>query len=165
MGNKAYIIFTDEKEKDISPAIYLHWNGGAESVYAFLAELDRRQVRGCSVDYEAARFCQIVGEFFDGKDKLTSLSLGVMNGPKKITAKSLAPFDEWDNGVFIVSRKRDALGKPFTSMKRFHKGHFLTPLQVESEKRKALSHDYNVGEHTIAKTFEELTIGKTVEGV
>ncbi len=39
MGNRATIIFTDGK-KSFSPAVYLHWNGGPESVYAFLEELD-----------------------------------------------------------------------------------------------------------------------------
>ena len=62
MGNRATVIF--QAQDTISPAIYLHWNGGPESVYQFLDELDRRKVRG-DADYEAARFVKIVGEFFD----------------------------------------------------------------------------------------------------
>ena len=64
MGNRAIVIFSDKEEKNILPAVYLHWNGGPESIYAFLDELDRRKV-GDNRHYETARFIQIVGEFMD----------------------------------------------------------------------------------------------------
>ncbi len=103
MGNRATIIFTDGK-KSFSPAVYLHWSGGPESVYAFLAELDRRKVRA-DQEYECARFIQLVGEFFD-QDKIGSLSLGVTNGPKSDDLEELArvPTDKGDNGIYLVNR-------------------------------------------------------------
>lgn len=58
------------------------FNGGPESVYAFLDELNRRKVRA-DADYECARFIAIVAKFFD-KEAYTSLSLGVTNGPASI---------------------------------------------------------------------------------
>jgi hypothetical protein len=37
MGNRAYVVFESGNER--SPAIYLHWQGGPESIYAFLHAL------------------------------------------------------------------------------------------------------------------------------
>ena len=62
MGNRAIVIFKDGEE--YSPHVYLHWNGGIESVAAFLTEMNRRGWH--RTDYAAARFCQVVGEFFSG---------------------------------------------------------------------------------------------------
>lgn len=97
MGNRAYVIFEDKESQHFSPAIYLHWNGGPESVYAFLDELDRRGVRA-DQEYEAARFVQVVGEYF----MPDQLSLGVTSGPS-----SAADLGQWageDNGLYLVCR-------------------------------------------------------------
>jgi hypothetical protein len=106
MGNRANVVFVagQGKNQTISPAVYLHWNGGPESVYAFLDELDVRGVRADG-EYEAARFVQIVGEFFD-EDYHSTLSLGILGGPKAITATALdkLPTDSGDNGFYIVRR-------------------------------------------------------------
>ena len=106
MGNRANVIFTNGER--ISPCIYLHWNGGPESVYAFLAELDRREVRP-DAEYEAARFTQIVGELFDERTR-GGLSLGILNGPKSIdaVALSLLMTDQGDNGFYVFDRRADA---------------------------------------------------------
>jgi hypothetical protein len=60
MGNRGTVVFTDGQHS-FSPAIYLHWHGSANYIYAFLEELDRRKVRA-DRSYDAARFVQIVGE-------------------------------------------------------------------------------------------------------
>lgn len=65
MGNRAIVIFEDEKSTEFSPAVYLHWNGGPESVYPFLDEMDRRHIRTGDGAYESARFIQLIGEYFD----------------------------------------------------------------------------------------------------
>lgn len=65
MGNRAHIIFPKARV-----AIYLHWNGGLESVVTFL---DYASEIGMGDDsYGAARLCQIIGNYFGG-----TLSLGV----------------------------------------------------------------------------------------
>jgi len=97
MGNRAYVIFEDRDSKTFSPAIYLHWNGGPESVYAFLDELDRRGVRA-DQEYEAARFVQVVGEYF----MPDQLSLGVVSGPT--SAADLGRWAREDNGLYLVCR-------------------------------------------------------------
>lgn len=97
MGNRAYVIFEDKHSQQFSPAIYLHWNGGPESVYAFLNELDRRGVRA-DQEYEAARFVQIVGEYFMPEQ----LSLGIVSGPS--SAADLGRWAREDNGLYLVCR-------------------------------------------------------------
>jgi hypothetical protein len=103
MGNRATVIFTDGKDQ-FSPAVYLHWNGGPESVYAFLKVLDDRGHRA-DQDYECARFIQIIGDFFD-QDSISTTSLGVANGPKDDTPASLSEVqtDHGNNGFYLVNR-------------------------------------------------------------
>ena len=64
MGNRATVFFTDDG-KAIEAGIYLHWNGGAESVYTFLDYAKSKGVRTDAV-YCMARMCQIIGNYFGG---------------------------------------------------------------------------------------------------
>lgn len=169
MGNRANIVFVDKSEERVSPNIYLHWNGGPESVYPFLDELDRRNVRA-DQDYECARFIHIVGEYMD-QDNIHSLSLGVVNGPENITIDALnkVPTDNGDNGFYIVCREV----KPYT-VRRFlcdyeaknEKGENTYPVVerdkkwVNKERKEAYKHGYNVhkkGQETIAEFFKRST--------
>lgn len=84
MGNRAII----KAEGNDNKAVYLHWNGGRDSVEAFLKYCELRGFRGFDDPYGMARFCQVVGNFF-GPD---GLSLGIMD-----CAES-----HGDNGVYIV---------------------------------------------------------------
>ena len=68
MGNRAYINLVDH-----NLSIYLHWNGGPESVAAFL--LYAQQVGIRSNEYFPARLVQIIGNFIHG-----TLSLGIKHG-------------------------------------------------------------------------------------
>jgi len=56
MGNRALIKAKDNTNK----AVYLHWNGGRDSVEVFLKYCELRKFRGFDDDYGMARFCQIV---------------------------------------------------------------------------------------------------------
>ena len=59
MGNRA-VITTEDK----NIGIYLHWNGGRESIETFLAYCDMKGIRPFEIDnYGWARFCQVVGNF------------------------------------------------------------------------------------------------------
>ena len=156
MGNRAHVIFHDEKNKEISPAVYLHWNGGPESVYSFLDELERRKVRN-DTEYAPARFVAIVSEFFDS-EKYTSLSLGVTNGPEEITPAALEPFNHGDNGVYVV-----AMNNGNQRMRRF-KGHPLSelpPRDVTREENAARKDGYMNPEDGIPSVYDK---SKPVEG-
>jgi len=92
MGNRAIV-----KPVDKNYGVYLHWNGGINSVTGFLEYCKLKQYRpfGCagSDGYGIARFCQVVGNFFGG-----GLSIGI---------EDLDPYKDdygWslDNGIYII---------------------------------------------------------------
>lgn len=135
MGNRAVIIFTNPDATEFSPAVYLHWNGGPESIYQFLDELDRRKVRA-DQNYECARFVQIVGEFMDN-EKRSSLSLGVMNGPHHM--RNVRGMSLGDHGVYLVARVEG--GK--TIMRRFQRdADEMSAERVAEEEIDARKHKY-----------------------
>ena len=93
MGNRAVISFD---ENDNAIGVYLHWNGGPESVLAFLDAAKELGIRGGEDrPYFFARFCQIIGNFFGGT---TSVGIGPV--------KSLDT-DNGNNGWYIIDNKLD----------------------------------------------------------
>lgn len=86
MGNRAFIKFHGQ-----NTGIYLHWNGGRDSVEVFLEYCRLKEYR--PDDYGVARMCQVIGNFFGGE-----LSLGVMS----TKGMSNSDLDSGDNGVYIV---------------------------------------------------------------
>lgn len=92
MGNRAII-----KPINENIGVYLHWNGGINSVTAFLEYCklkDYRYLGGERADgYGIARFCQVVGNFFGG-----GLSLGIMTGVEA-TEECAAGLD---NGIYVI---------------------------------------------------------------
>lgn len=91
MGNRA-VITTKQAFDNNGIGVYLHWNGGRDSVEAFLMYCKLRGFRSPSSDsiYGWARFCQVVGNYFGG-----GLSLGIGN-------VNALDCDNWDNGVYII---------------------------------------------------------------
>lgn len=86
MGNRAVITTRD---KNIG--VYLHWNGGRDSVEAFLKYCELKGYRTPERDnYGWARLCQIIGNYFGGE-----LSLGIDKYEK-------LDRDNGDNGVYII---------------------------------------------------------------
>lgn len=84
VGNRAII----KAEGNENKAVYLHWNGGRDSIEAFLKYCELRGFRGFEDDYGMARFCQVVGNFF-GAD---GLSIGITDHVES----------QGDNGVYVV---------------------------------------------------------------
>jgi len=155
MGNRAYVIFANATFKQLGPAIYLHWNGGAESIYPFLDELDRREVR-VQADYESARFIAIAAEYFD-QAYYGTLSLGVENGPRRLA--DVWKFDPGDNGVYVVARdgKGGRVVRRFFQDRAEKKARELTLAEVEAECIAAYAHKYSTGERPIAAAFTKIT--------
>jgi len=93
MGNRALIAFKEKestKKKEEVPCIYLHWNGGRDSVEAFLDATRRLGVRKHDQSYGMARLTQIIANYLGG-----TLSIGISN------------VGDWDlgfldNGVYWV---------------------------------------------------------------
>ena len=167
MGNRATVIFTDENEKVISPAVYLHWNGGPESIYGFMNEMDRRNIRR-DQNYECARFIGIVTDYFD-QDGLGTTSIGVVSYPgDSIDVETLnkVPTDHGDNGFYIICRTKDGV-----RMRRFTETYGGSVYEcslgewseekVEQEKKFALKNDYI---EDFNKFFIELQGERKIEG-
>lgn len=92
MGNRAII-----KPIDSNIGVYLHWNGGINSVTSFLEYCKLKGYRdfgGKNADgYGIARFVQVVSNFFGGGD-----SIGIETNVKETEdcASGL------DNGIYVV---------------------------------------------------------------
>lgn len=86
MGNRAVIT-----TKDKTLGVYLHWNGGRDSVEAFLKYCELKGYRCPEKDcYGWARLCQVLGNFFGGE-----CSVG-------IDLYDRLDRDNGDNGVYII---------------------------------------------------------------
>jgi hypothetical protein len=144
MGNRALIVF---KACGVtSPAISLHWNGGPESVYAFIDALGRYGVR-VDANYEAARFIQIAGNFLGG-----TLSVGVRNVDR------VEDLECEDSGVYVIERAVADPGMPWhtTGVRHIRRrigDRWLTAAQVDSERQQAYRHPYHVDD-TIAAAID-----------
>ncbi|WP_072500081.1 hypothetical protein [Olsenella phocaeensis] len=87
MGNRA-VITTPQRKL----GVYLHWNGGRDTVEPLLRYCELKGYRDpASDDYGWARMCQVLGNFFGG-----STSLGV------IPYSTDERMDPGDNGVYVI---------------------------------------------------------------
>ena len=90
MGNRA-VITTRENFVNNGVGVYLHWNGGRDSVTAFLTYCKLQDYRAPDEDcYGWARLCQVIGNYFGGT---TSLGLDTVDR---------LDCNKWDNGVYII---------------------------------------------------------------
>jgi hypothetical protein len=92
MGNRAVISFKCEGvPKEYSPSIYLHWNGGRDSIEGFLKAHEKADFRNGA--YGIARLIQLITNWFGG-----GLCVGV-------GVYSQMDTDNFDNGVYWVCSK------------------------------------------------------------
>lgn len=90
MGNRA-VITTESNYHNNGVGVYLHWNGGRDSVEAFLTYCNMKNYRPPEVDcYGWARLCQVIGNFFGG---FCSVGIDTIN---------YLDCDNYDNGVYII---------------------------------------------------------------
>ena len=99
MGDRARVVFKDlfkdDKEENISPAIYLHWQGS--SVMELLNKTKIQMDGRSDCDYVSARFVQVCANNLDSDN----LSIGIVNVGR--LNRFELDFADDDNGVFIVS--------------------------------------------------------------
>ncbi len=89
MGNRAVITTSPFGKENVG--VYLHWNGGKDSVEAFLKYCELYKHRPPSVDcYGWARLCQVIGNFFGD-----TTSIGV-------DKCSRLDCDNKDNGTYLI---------------------------------------------------------------
>lgn len=88
MGNRA-VITTPEREL----GVYLHWNGGRDSVEAFLKYCELRGFRAPDADeYGWARLCQVIANYMGAN----GLSVGIS---RYTTDERMDP---GDNGIYVI---------------------------------------------------------------
>ena len=125
MGNRAVVCFANEREvaqyrdkrkgelnlsgfvaaNPNKVGVYLHWNGGLDSVRAFCHACKLLGYRGgASDDYGVARFVQTACNFF-GEDRLC------------VGVDTLEHLDtnNFDNGVYVVNDDWTVIGREFHS--------------------------------------------------
>ena len=128
MGNRAVIAFVnDEGKKDKnSVGIYLHWNGGRDSVEGFLQTAKDYELRSGS--YGVARLTQIIANGLGG-----TLSLGVD------LLKNL-DCDNYDNGVYWIDQNfniidREYISRPdFKEQQQYSLTEFVKSLKKDNDK-------------------------------
>lgn len=92
MGNRAII-----KGKNSDLGLYVHWNGGYDSVYPILQYCKLKGYRGMDADsYGLARLCQVYANFFGGTN-----SVGIEKVERNMTACIVEGYG-LDNGVYEV---------------------------------------------------------------
>lgn len=101
MGNRAVI---QMKGSDVG--IYLHYNGGRDSVEGFLTYCKLRGFRGD--DYGMARLTQVIANFFGG-----DLSIGIDTVDK-------LDCNNQDNGVYIIDDKFNIIERKYAPNKEQH---------------------------------------------
>ena len=102
MGNRAVITTAPFRKTKVG--IYIHWNGGRDSVKPFLDYCRLKGYRGPVSDcYGIARLTQVIANFFGGE-----LSIGVD------LVKNL-DCDNGDNGVYLVDDNWNIVGRKYFS--------------------------------------------------
>jgi len=127
MGNRATVVFDIREpgyreQSDALPAVYLHWNGGPESVYGF-ADTVYRRFRGGRPggDPQAfgARFVQAAADLFpDG------LSVYLTATTRAALRDDPGRIDPGDNGVYVFGTD---------GVRRYVTDRWLTPDEVTHE--------------------------------
>lgn len=120
MGNRAVITASKalnvQNSSDIG--VYLHWNGGRNSVEAFLKYCELKNYRSPDTDnYGWARLCQVIGNYFGGS---TSIGIDKCNR---------LDCDNGDNGTYIISGWKIVDRKYFRGSEQ--QGHSLMDMLID----------------------------------
>ena len=102
MGNRAVITTRENFENNTGLGVYLHWNGGRDSVRAFLEYCRLRSFRTPERDdYGWARLCQVIGNFMGAEG--CSVGIDEIGRLDK---------DNGDNGTYLIEGWR-IVGREF----------------------------------------------------
>ena len=121
MGNRA-VITTRDNLKNNGVGVYLHWNGGRDSVKAFLMYCKLKDYREPEYDnYGWARLCQVLGNFFGGD---ADVGIDTLNN---------LDTDNGDNGVYIIENWEIVDRVNFDGVEQYE--HSLLNMLLEINKR------------------------------
>lgn len=148
MGNRA-VITTKKNFENNGVGIYLHWNGGYDSVSAFLKYCELKGYRSPDRDcYGWARLCQVIGNFFGG-----TTFIGIDTVDK-------LDCDNYDNGVYIIEDWKIVDRKYFKGTEQMEYDLQKMLLDIDESMPK----DEQIGEYLKAKEINtnELKVGDIV---
>lgn len=148
MGNRA-VITTKENFENNGVGVYLHWNGGYDSVSAFLKYCELKGYRSPDTDcYGWARLCQVIGNFFGG-----STSIGIDTVDK-------LDCNNYDNGVYIIKGWEIVDRKHFKGAEQMNHDMEDMLMGIDTAMPKA----EQIGEYLEAKEIpaDEVKVGDTV---
>lgn len=129
--------------------VYLHWNGGRDSVEAFLKYCELKGYRSPDKDsYGWARLCQVIGNFFGGGNSIGIDTLWHLDR------------DNGDNGVYIIEGWKIVDRYYFDGTEQH--GYDLKEMLVEIDRR--MPEEERLGELLTAEkvSTSDLRIGDTV---
>ena len=115
MGNRAVIAFKAEPKT----GIYLHWNGGPESVLAFIDAAKQRGARGPEqCDYAFAALASTIGLFIHAE------SMPGFSANRELLSFGIGPIetldcDNYDNGLYWIDYDWTIASREYTSCKKF----------------------------------------------
>lgn len=134
MGNRAVIttstLYDVQNSNDIG--VYLHWNGGRDSVEGFLKYCDLKGYPSPEKDnYGWARLCQVIGNFFGG-----TYSIGIDRCQR-------LDCDNCDNGTYIIKDWQIVGRKYFDSVEQqeYDLTDFLLSINEAQPVKEQLSED------------------------
>jgi len=143
MGNRAVITLKPHEGKsyDNQIGIYVHWNGGRDSIEAFLTYCKLRGFRSPSSDsYGFARLTQVIANFFGGD----GLSIGVD------VCKHL-DCHNYDNGVYLI-KDWEIVGRDHFSGQE-QKAYSLIDMLIDIDKSQPM--EMQLGEDEIKELMAE----------
>ena len=159
MGNRA-IITTERK----NIGIYLHWNGGRDSVEGFLGYCKLQGYRGTLSDesYGFARLVQVIGNFFGG-----STCVGITTSIGSVG----------DNGIYIIDDNweivgREGIGRLFTEQKEYDFKDIILAIDERQPEHVRLGEDYLAAEQVQASelktgdiVYERVSDSQPIQGI
>lgn len=152
MGNRAVICASNyiEPKNSTELGVYLHWNGGRDSVEAFLKYCKLKGYRPPETDnYGWARLCQVIGNFFGG-----STSIG-------IDKCCNLDCDNGDNGTYII-KNWEIVGRKYMHGSEQHE-YNLTEMLIEIDQAQPVKEQFGI-EFFEAKEvpIDEIEIGDEI---
>lgn len=148
MGNRAAVAFTDGHNPKPHSWVYLHWNGGPESVYALWDVMVERNLHCHSASYTTAQFVRLACDLISGDG---GLSVGIECFATPTHAANCAD----DNGAYVF---HISTGKCERTVRTYNTNgptaRKLSADEVDRERRLVSKHKYWEGD-SIRNTIRE----------
>ena len=143
MGNRA-VITTRQNFENNGIGIYLHWNGGRDSITAFLTYCKLHGYRSPNVDdYGWASLCSVISNFFENRG--TSIGIDCVNN---------LDCNNYDNGVYLIENWKIVGREYFNGVEQ--SGHDLLNFLLHIDEKMPVN--ARLGEEFIKNNYEKVCV-------